>query len=143
MWTRMDGSLIVVCLPCIRSTEAECPNNSRVMDNSRVIPHSRFDSHHPTFQLTPPVSRITATSSSTSMHLTLDIANELYPLSASENFTLAIARSLVPERDAEEAEAEEEEGAPKKIRRELWRDGNQGLADEYDYVMYGKVGALS
>jgi hypothetical protein len=33
----------------------------------------------------------------------------------------------------------DEEDAPKKVKRELWRSEDQGLAGEYEYVMYGKV----
>jgi DNA-directed RNA polymerase I, II, and III subunit RPABC3 len=73
------------------------------------------------------------------MNLTLDIASEIYPLNQGENFTLAIARTLVP---SELDEPEEEEGGVKKIKRELWRSGEQGIAADWEYVMYGKVGAL-
>lgn len=83
------------------------------------------------------------------MHISLDLANELYPLQAGESFTLALARSLVPEQDAAEAlaagsaAADQEIGAvageSKKVKRELWRTGDQGLAADYDYVMFGKV----
>ena len=76
------------------------------------------------------------------MSLTLDIASELYPISSGEVLTLAIARTLLPE----EMEAEDEAGsvngdgeAPRKVKRELWRSGDQGLATNYEYVMYGKV----
>lgn len=31
------------------------------------------------------------------------------------------------------------EGAGKKTKREMWRGGEEGLAEGYDYVMYGKV----
>jgi hypothetical protein len=34
---------------------------------------------------------------------------------------------------------EEDEDAPKKVKRELWRSEDQGLAADYEYVMYGKV----
>ncbi|ODN73162.1 hypothetical protein L202_07728 [Cryptococcus amylolentus CBS 6039] len=84
------------------------------------------------------VSRITATSHNHSMALTLDLAVELYPLLAGETFTLSLARSLEPEED-EEAEGGEEGGEVKKIKRELWRRESQGLGDDYDYVMYGKI----
>ena len=88
------------------------------------------------------------------MHISLDLANELYPLQAGESFTLALARSLVPEQDAADALAAGAAGsqdqddigamngdgvAPKPVRRELWRSGDQGLAADYDYVMFGKV----
>lgn len=91
------------------------------------------------------------------MHITLDIADELYPLAKHEQFTLALARSLVPEEDAAVAAAggaggdddmadnngdASGAGAGKKVKRELWRSGDQGLAADYDYVMYGKVSEL-
>lgn len=93
-----------------------------------------------------PVSRIESHSHNLNTHLTLDIANELYPLSANETFTLAVARSLVPEEleaaqaDAEDGDAEGE--GSRKVRRELWRSDDQGLAADYEYVMYGKVGTF-
>lgn len=83
------------------------------------------------------VSRIVATSREMNMHLTLDIASELYPLAAGDVFSLAIVRNLKPE----EADIDDEQDAdaPKKIKRELWRADDQGLANDYDYVCYGKV----
>lgn len=71
------------------------------------------------------------------MELTLDIANELYPLKVDDNFSLLLARNLKP--DDIEDDAEEQEGETRKIKRELWRADDQGLANDYDYVMYGKV----
>ncbi|WVN86465.1 uncharacterized protein L203_101629 [Cryptococcus depauperatus CBS 7841] len=86
------------------------------------------------------VSRITASSHSLSMNLTLDLANELYPLQPSETFTLVLARSLVPqELEALENEDEEDEDKVRRIKRELWRSDDQGLAADFDYVMYGKI----
>ena len=89
------------------------------------------------------VSRIEATSQNLKMHLVLDLANELFPLNAKETFTLALARNLVDEGDADPSAAggagEEDGDAGKRVKRELWRGGDQGLADDYEYVMYGKV----
>ncbi|WVQ74166.1 hypothetical protein IAR50_003759 [Cryptococcus sp. DSM 104548] len=85
------------------------------------------------------VSRITAKSHNHSMALTLDLAVELYPLLAGETFTLSLARSLEPEEEDEQAAEGEEGGEVKKIKRELWRRESQGLGDDYDYVMYGKI----
>ncbi|OCF38209.1 DNA-directed RNA polymerase I, II, and III subunit RPABC3 [Kwoniella heveanensis CBS 569] len=95
------------------------------------------------------VSRITAPSHNLSMSLTLDIANELYPLSTGDVFTLALARSLVPEElealtngngdvDGGSENGDGLEGS-KRIKKELWRSDNQGLAEDYEYVMYGKI----
>ncbi|WRT70229.1 uncharacterized protein IL334_007224 [Kwoniella shivajii] len=87
------------------------------------------------------VSRITAPSHNLQMALTLDLANELYPLQVGEVFTLAIARSLVPEELEVNVDGEGSENGEgtKKIKRELWRSENMGLGEDYDYVMYGKV----
>lgn len=79
------------------------------------------------------------------MSLTLDIANELYPLEQSETFTLTLARSLVPsELETLDSRADGDEGEEgsevRRVKRELWRSHEQGLAEDYDYVMYGKVG---
>jgi len=84
------------------------------------------------------VSRIQATSHNTNSELTLDIAPELYALAPEETFTLALAKSLVQEELDVNGE-EEDEDAPKKVKRELWRSEDQGLAADYEYVMYGKV----
>ncbi|BEJ13678.1 hypothetical protein CspHIS471_0308520 [Cutaneotrichosporon sp. HIS471] len=82
------------------------------------------------------VSRIKAESRDMGMQLHLDIAIELYPLQKDEVFSLLLARSLKPEDDvAEEADGD----APRKIKRELWRAQDQGLANDYDYVCQGKV----
>nr|XP_018260869.1 DNA-directed RNA polymerase I, II, and III subunit RPABC3 [Kwoniella dejecticola CBS 10117]OBR83027.1 DNA-directed RNA polymerase I, II, and III subunit RPABC3 [Kwoniella dejecticola CBS 10117] len=87
------------------------------------------------------VSRITAPSHNLQMSLTLDLANELYPLQEGEVFTLAIARTLVPEELVNENDDEGSENGEKskKIKRELWRSENMGLGEDYDYVMFGKV----
>ncbi|CAK9783346.1 DNA-directed RNA polymerases i, ii, and iii 17.1 kda polypeptide [Cutaneotrichosporon oleaginosum] len=82
------------------------------------------------------VSRIKAESRDMGMSLHLDIANELYPLQTGEVFSLLLARSLKPEDDVPE---EEDGDAPRKIKRELWRADDQGLANDYDYVLFGKV----
>ncbi len=86
------------------------------------------------------------------MSLTLDLANELYPLTSNELFTLTIARSLLPESSGE-GDGEGDggmgngddagEGGGRKVKKELWRGGDMGLGNDYDYVMYGKVGDWS
>ena len=76
------------------------------------------------------------------MSLTLDIANELYPLQSAETFTLAVARSLLPEDldpDGDGIDGDGDGHAPRRVKRELWRSEDQGLAADYEYVMYGKV----
>jgi DNA-directed RNA polymerase I, II, and III subunit RPABC3 len=86
------------------------------------------------------VSRIIAQSNNLSMSLTLDIANELYPLVEGDIFSLAIARNLVPEEaGADDEEEEAAAGGAKRVKKELWRSEDQGLAADYEYVMFGKV----
>ncbi|KAI9634102.1 DNA-directed RNA polymerases i, ii, and iii 17.1 kda polypeptide [Dioszegia hungarica] len=86
------------------------------------------------------VSRIIAQSNNLSMSLTLDIANELYPLVEGDIFSLAIARNLVPEEaGADDEEEEAAAGGAKRVKKELWRSEDQGLAADYEYVMFGKI----
>ncbi|KAI8926414.1 RNA polymerase [Entophlyctis helioformis] len=76
------------------------------------------------------VSRIIATSENVDMEVTLDVNTEIYPLRAAEKFTLALATSLALD------------GAPVDAsKKEPWRDysNQKTLADDYEYVMYGKV----
>lgn len=72
------------------------------------------------------------------MEMHLDIAMELYPLAEGDTFAFVLVRSLKPEEDAD-ADADGDADAPRKIRRELWRADDQGLANDYDYVCFGKV----
>ncbi len=83
------------------------------------------------------VTRITAESEALNVNITLDLANELIQFKPKEKFSLALARSLHPELEAEAARG----GVDKanEVKREMWRGGEQGLAEEYDYVMHGKV----
>jgi DNA-directed RNA polymerase I, II, and III subunit RPABC3 len=74
------------------------------------------------------------------MHITLDIASELYPLKAGESIFLTLARSLVTETDADaDVEMDADGEKVQKVTREMWRGGDQGLAEQFDYVLYGKV----
>ncbi|UZJ51875.1 hypothetical protein CBS101457_001195 [Exobasidium rhododendri] len=77
------------------------------------------------------VSRIIGHSSSLDMKLSLDVAVDIYPISVAQNLTLQIASSLG--RSTGEGEGGEND-------RDAWRlEGGGGLADEFDYVMYGKI----
>ncbi|KAL8285963.1 hypothetical protein RB597_002848 [Gaeumannomyces tritici] len=79
------------------------------------------------------VARITATSDAASadpMDMTLDINTELFPMSEGDGFRVVLATSL-----ALDGGKDEEKG---------WRDasklgGPPTLADNFDYVCYGKV----
>jgi len=73
------------------------------------------------------VSRINARSENFEADLTLDINSEIYPLSVSEKFTLLLSSSLAVDGSTED-------------KKDAWRETNKrSLADEYDYVMYGKI----
>ena len=78
------------------------------------------------------------------MKLILDINSEIYPIKENEQITLSVARSLVPEEMEVEQGSEDGEGedAPRRVKREMWRGGDQGLAAAYEYVLYGKVGSV-
>lgn len=67
------------------------------------------------------------------MELTLDYANELIHFAPRDKFSLVLSRTLSTDPDAVEAIKDGE------TRREMWRGGDQGLAEDFDYVMYGKV----
>lgn len=63
------------------------------------------------------------------MDLSLDVATDIYPIQPGQNLTVQIVSSLGgPNADAD---------------KDAWRmDGGGGLADEFDYVMHGKVRLL-
>ena len=80
------------------------------------------------------MSRLVATSSNLGMHLTLDYNIELYQLRVDDKFTLVLASSL-----ARGGATDATEG------KDVWRPdgkGQQGLEEDYEYVMYGKVALL-
>ncbi|ORY81094.1 RNA polymerase, partial [Neocallimastix californiae] len=71
------------------------------------------------------VSRIQGRSENYEMDLTLDVNTEIYPIEIGEKYALMLASSLSLD-------------GTDKI--EIWRDQSKSsLADDYDYVMYGKV----
>ena len=79
-----------------------------------------------TCRLTIPVSRIKATSPSSDLSLILDLNTEIYPLEKDELISLNLSSSL-------RLDGKEDKG---------WRDLGKSeptLADDYDYVCYGKV----
>ena len=72
------------------------------------------------------VTRIKATSLSSDLSLILDINSELYPLQKDEMISLNLSSSL-------RLDGKEDQG---------WRTigkGERTLADDYDYVCYGKI----
>ncbi|KAK0942380.1 DNA-directed RNA polymerases I, II, and III subunit RPABC3 [Friedmanniomyces endolithicus] len=81
------------------------------------------------------VSRVIATSTDATTSLTLDVNSELYPLSPGENITFLLAQTL------------NLDGTIEDVSKKGWRppnkvgagQGEQSLADLWDYVCYGKV----
>ncbi|KAJ5587250.1 uncharacterized protein N7459_003015 [Penicillium hispanicum] len=74
------------------------------------------------------VSRLTCTSSDASTTFTLDVNSELYPCAVGESLSLALASTLSLD--------------GKEDTRNSWREvsnGEQTLANDYDYVCHGKV----
>ena len=71
------------------------------------------------------VSRITARSDSFEMDLTLDVHSELFPLSVTQRFTLALATTL------------NLDGTPSLPYYD--QSKRRSHADDYQYVMHGKV----
>jgi DNA-directed RNA polymerases I, II, and III subunit RPABC3 len=72
------------------------------------------------------VARIKATSLSSDLSLILDVNSELYPLQKDEIISLNLSSSL-------RLDGKEDKG---------WRTigrGERTLADDYDYVCYGKI----
>ncbi|KAI1938615.1 DNA-directed RNA polymerases I, II, and III subunit RPABC3 [Ophidiomyces ophidiicola] len=77
------------------------------------------------------VSRISCTSTDQLITFTLDVNTELYPCTPGDSLSLALASTL-------SLDGKEENTG----RRAAWRDVGMGettLANDYDYVCYGKV----
>ncbi|KAI9208818.1 RNA polymerase [Polychytrium aggregatum] len=93
---------------------------------SDVFEVSDMDPHGKKFDR---VSRVIGQSENIEMTLTLDVNCELYPMKVGEKFTFVLARSLSLDGYADDA------------KKDSWRDNGaqRSLADDFDYVMYGKV----
>jgi len=77
------------------------------------------------FWLLSIVSRIQGRGENYEMDLTLDVNTEIYPIEIGDKYALMLASSLSID------------GTEKT---EIWRDQlKNSLADDYEYVMYGKV----
>ncbi|CAO1631658.1 unnamed protein product [Parajaminaea phylloscopi] len=92
------------------------------------------------------VSRIVASSTTLDMELSLDIATDIYPMTSTQSFSLQLVSTLHPNstsagNGANGAGAGQEgtSNTTTASGKEVWRDGAGGLAEEWDYVMYGKI----
>ena len=73
------------------------------------------------------VSRVIATSDNVDLELTLDVNTEIYPLEIAEKFSLLLSTSLT-------------DVTVDPTKKETWKNATgKSLADDYEYVMYGKV----
>lgn len=71
------------------------------------------------------------------MKLALDVMTEVYSVHPGQQLSFLLASSLKRQNAANGAGASED-----AADRDAWRldqPGAQGIAEEYDYVMYGKV----
>jgi DNA-directed RNA polymerase I, II, and III subunit RPABC3 len=89
---------------------------------------------------------MTSNPSQRGLSLTLDFANEFIQFKPQEYFTMTLATSLHEDGDDEEvaggssgAAGGPDEASKKVTKREMWRGGDEGLAEQYEYVMHGKV----
>jgi DNA-directed RNA polymerase I, II, and III subunit RPABC3 len=89
---------------------------------------------------------MTSNPSQRGLSLTLDFANEFIQFKPQEYFTMTLATSLHEDGDDEEvaggssgAAGGPDEASKKVTKREMWRGGEEGLAEQYEYVMHGKV----
>ncbi|EGF81655.1 hypothetical protein BATDEDRAFT_10541, partial [Batrachochytrium dendrobatidis JAM81] len=85
------------------------------------------------------VSRIVATSENIDMGVTLDINTEIYPLRPSDKFTLALASTLALDGNPVDTSKKQPWRDPSFATPSSGTTGKKSLADDYDYVMYGKV----
>jgi DNA-directed RNA polymerase I, II, and III subunit RPABC3 len=72
------------------------------------------------------VSRIVAVSDNIDMELVLDVNTEIYPLEIGDRFTLLLASTL-------------DDSLPDITKKQPYKPLQKSIADDYDYVMYGKV----
>lgn len=67
------------------------------------------------------------------MTLSIDIATDIYPIHEGQQLTFQLVSSL---------RREKADGETVQSDRDAWRgDGGDDLSADFDYVMYGKVGA--
>ncbi|OMJ14998.1 DNA-directed RNA polymerases I, II, and III subunit rpabc3 [Smittium culicis] len=78
------------------------------------------------------VSRIGARSENYDMELTLDINSELYPLDHGDRFTLVLASSL-------SLGSAQNPDKSETNWRTVVSGSDRSLADDYEYVMYGRI----
>lgn len=80
------------------------------------------------------------------MNLSLDVATDIYPIHAGQTLTLQLASTLdragssAGKQNGVGDGGEQGGGTQDAAGREAWRHEQSGtLADDFDYVMYGKI----
>ncbi|CAO1617093.1 unnamed protein product [Jaminaea pallidilutea] len=81
------------------------------------------------------VSRVVASSTSLEMDLSLDVATDIYPMKSSQSFSFQLVSTLHPGGAANG----DGDNLTNSTGKEVWRDGAGGIAEEWSYVMYGKI----
>ncbi|SPC67853.1 related to RPB8 - DNA-directed RNA polymerase I, II, III 16 KD subunit [Ustilago sp. UG-2017b] len=116
-------------------------------------PTNLFDTQFVVKQIDPDgkkfdrVSRIIASSASLEMTLSIDIATDIWPVSEGQQLTFQLASTLKKDTatgasKTDAAEGDTQDAAAQAAERDAWRldqPGNGGIADDFDYVMYGKI----
>ncbi|KAI8913220.1 RNA polymerase [Gorgonomyces haynaldii] len=90
---------------------------------SGVFEVTDIDPHGKKFDL---VSRIVGNSDSVDMELTLDVNTEIYPIEINDKLTFVLVTSL-------------EGKSTDPTQKQPYKHLEKSLADDYEYVMYGKV----
>lgn len=78
------------------------------------------------------------------MTLSIDIATDIWPVSEGQQLTFQLASTLRKDTAAKPdgVDGEQQDAAAQAAERDAWRldqPGNGGIADDFDYVMYGKI----
>ncbi|KAJ1025221.1 hypothetical protein NDA16_002725 [Ustilago loliicola] len=115
-------------------------------------PTNLFDTQFVVNQIDPDgkkfdrVSRIIASSPSLEMTLSIDIATDIWPVSEGQQLTFQLASTLKKDTTTssktDAADGDAQDAAAQAAERDAWRldqPGNGGIADDFDYVMYGKI----
>lgn len=121
-------------------------------------PTNLFDTQFVVTQIDPDgkkfdrVSRIMANSPSLDMTLSIDIAVDIWPVLEGQQLTFQLASTLkkdpasMVKLESGGHDVGDQDAASQAAERDAWRldqPGNGGIADDFDYVMYGKVSPLA
>ncbi|KAJ3324190.1 DNA-directed RNA polymerases I, II, and III subunit RPABC3 [Gonapodya sp. JEL0774] len=83
------------------------------------------------------VSRIAGRTKDSDLDVVIDINTEIYPVKAGEDFSIALTHSLVATGSVGAGSSLASD--PSQLWREVGKPDKKTLADDYDYVMNGRV----